>query len=185
MAYPLLCGYHGLSSFPPPVLLHFDLTRERQADSDKPYRKIPLPPRVNPRQFMRGLFLNLVGELDDPYQEWEKWDSNGEIVHLNLARTPTWETEHGDSIVVLFGAATTPEEQQQLANMSVELKKRGVDTIAINCEKHDETCVDTFKPHSFPAVYYKKGQTFWKGYRGDIDAAQIVEWATNVPQPEL
>lgn len=179
MAHPLLCSYHGLSRFPPPVVLFFDRTRERDGEEDKAYRKISLPPRVRAKQFMRGLFLNLVGELTDPYEEWEQWDTNGAVVHVNPISEENWEQAHGAALVVLFGASVTHQQQAEVAAASLVLAQRGVETVAINCEHHDETCVSTFSPHSFPAIYYKKKgeHSFWKGYRGAVEASSIVAWS--------
>ena len=177
MAHPLLCSYHGLSRFPPPVVLFFDRTRERDGEGDKAFRKISLPPRVRAKQFMRGLFLNIVGEVTDPYEEWEQWETNGAIVHVNPISVENWEKRYGAALVVLFGASVTQQQQAEIAVASLALAKSGVETVAINCEHHDETCVSTFSPHSFPAIYFKKGEHFWKGYRGAVEAASIVAWS--------
>ena len=131
---------------------------------------------------MRGLFLNLIGEVDDPFEEWEQWDTNGAIKHINVNREPDWEQKHIDSLVILFGAATTLEEEAILADISLQLQSAGVETVAVNCAHHDEVCVQTFKPYNFPAIYFKHpgGKTvsgdFWQGYRGTIEAEKVVAW---------
>jgi hypothetical protein len=176
----MLCGYHGLTRFPPPVVLYFDRTRKREGDSDKAYRRIALPPRARAKQFMRGTYLSLAGEVADPYQEWEQWDTNGAIVHVSPggAGEADFEGTHAAAVVVLFQPSISAADQIQLAAASDALLARaGVKMVAVNCQLHDETCVDTFKPYSFPAVYYKHGQDEWKGYRGHIKADDIVAWA--------
>ena len=179
--HPLLCSYHGLTRFPPPAVLFFDRTRERSDGNDKAYRKITLPPRVRAKPFMRGIFLKLVGQLDDPYQEWETWDNNGAIVHISPKAEPAWEVTHSDAVVVLFGASISAAQQIQLAAASETLlEAAGVVVVAINCEDYDEICVYKFKPYSFPALYAKQGGEEWKGYRGAIDAAAITAWAAPV-----
>jgi hypothetical protein len=186
MANSMLCGYHGLTSFPPPVLLFFDRTRERRGEGDKAFRRITIPANVRPRQFMRGLFLNLVGKLEDPYEEWEKWDTNGAVVHVSPAHDPDWESRHASAVVVLFTpvsarASTEQLEQQQLqqqalADASVALAASGVSFVAVNCRIHDEVCVDTFRPNSLPAVYYKKAGDTWQGFRGEIATDALLQW---------
>ena len=184
VAHPKLCSYHGLARFPPPVVLYFDRTRKRKDDTDKAYRRIAVPPRSRTKQFMRGTFLSLAGEIQDPYNEWEQWDTNGAILHVSPAAEPGWEETHGAAVVVLFGARTpiSAADQAQLAAVSDALLDRGVRTVAINCQLNDETCVETFAPYSLPAVYYKHGQDEWKGYRGQIKANDIVAWA-GAPAP--
>jgi hypothetical protein len=176
MEHSLLCGYHGLSRFPPPALLLFDRRRVRTSIDDKAYRKISIPRNVRAKQFMRGLFLDLVGEVDDPYQEWETWDNNGVIMHLNIRKHPNWETEFSDSLIVLFNSAVSIEQEQQLEQLSHHLGKQNIRVVAVNCRHHDEICIHSFKPLSLPALYYKQELDEWKGFRGDIDAVNVLKW---------
>lgn len=178
MVYPRLCQYHQVSRFPPPVLLYFDRHRKRSSEDQKPYHKIHIASGVKAHQFMRGTFLSLSGKLTDPYKEWHKWETNGDIIHLSRRSISNLEDDYASALVILFTSKITTKDKSTLASVSQSLLQHtGIRTVAVDCAVHDEVCVSTFRPLSFPAVYFKKTAERWHLYQGKIEMDAIVDWA--------